>query len=308
MIQQVANMVVPILAMLGIGFWCRKKSFFDERGLEGLKSVISRVCLPVVLFDAFFRAQYEWRTLAVFFVVYCGFGAALAVGYGIRRIAQPYQKFMPFLLSSAEGGMLGYALFGVLTGKQSGFATVDLGQTIFAYTIFLATLKKEDGAAASAGGLVRNMIFNPCFIGMSAGVLLGALETTCLLESTAVGTMLRAVIEMIKAPTGALVLLVVGYELKLQKQLLGPVIKTVLCRLLMMAVLLLVTSVVIFSIFPFDKQLQIALMILYSLPAPFIIPLFARVGKAGEYISTTLSVQTLVCVLLFSCISVYHLL
>ena len=37
MIQQVANMVVPILAMLGIGFWCRKKSFFDERGLEGLK-------------------------------------------------------------------------------------------------------------------------------------------------------------------------------------------------------------------------------------------------------------------------------
>lgn len=308
MVQQVANMVVPVLVMLGLGFLCHKNKFFDEKGLAGIKSVISRVCLPVVLFDAFFHAQYGWRTLAVFLIVYCGFGVALAAGYGLRHLATPHQKFMPFLVTSAEGGMLGYALFGVLTGAQSGFATVDLGQTLFAYTIFLAALQKEDGAATDARGLVRNMVSNPCFLGMSLGVLLGACGVAAALQPTAAGTLFNAVIAMVKAPTGALVLLVVGYELNLHKQLLRPVLKTVFCRLLLMAGLLLLTSFVVFSIFPFDKNLQTALMILYALPAPFIIPLFAQVGQDGEYISTTLSLQTLVCVALFSGIAIYYIL
>ena len=48
-------------------------------------------------------------------------------------------------------------------------------------------------------------------------------------------------------------------------------------------------------------------MVLYALPAPFIIPIFANVGDDGEYISTTLSLHTLVTVLLFAAIVVYSM-
>lgn len=70
---------------------------------------------------------------------------------------------------------------------------------------------------------------------------------------------------------------------------------------------LALVSFVLFHIVPYDKGLQIALMILYSLPAPFIIPLFADVGKEGRYISTSLSVHTLCTILLFAAIAAFSL-
>ncbi len=102
-----------------------------------------------------------------------------------------------------------------------------------------------------------------------------------------------------------MVLLVVGYELNLKKELLKPVAITVLLRLALMGVLLAAMSLLIFHIVPFDRSLQIALMVMYALPAPFIIPLFADVGEDGEYLSTALSLHTLCTMLLFAAIAAY---
>ena len=51
----------------------------------------------------------------------------------------------------------------------------------------------------------------------------------------------------------------------------------------------------------------INVMLGFSLPAPFIIPLFADVGEHGEYISTTLSVQALLSIVMFAGIAVFSL-
>lgn len=67
-----------------------------------------------------------------------------------------------------------------------------------------------------------------------------------------------------------------------------------------MYALLAVWALIIFSITSYEKPLFIAMLLLsYSMPAPFIIPLYADVTGHGEYISTTLSVQTLLSIALF---------
>lgn len=307
MVLQVVQMVLPIVVLLGLGMVCRQKNIFDPKGLAGLKAVVGDICLPVVLFNAFFTARYSAAVALIFLLVYAGFGLALGLGFALQKLAAPHGKFFPFLLTSAEGGMLGYALYGVLMGEQSGFAAVDLGQTVFAYTAFLGFLALTDGRKPTPGGLLRNMITNRCCIGMALGILLGVLGVgQWVLASPAAGVV-TGTISMISAPTSALVLLVVGYELELDKSLLRPVAVTVLCRLAVMGCLLALVSFVLFRLVPYDRGLQIALMILYSLPAPFIIPLFADVGKEGRYISTSLSVHTLCTILLFAAIAVFSL-
>ncbi len=307
MALQVIQMVLPIVILLGLGMLCRRKNLFDQKGLAGLKSVVGDICLPVVLFNAFFTAHYSAAVALTFLLVYAGFGAALAAGFALRKLAAPHGKFFPFLLASAEGGMLGYALYGVLMGEQSGFAAVDLGQTVFAYTAFLGFLSLTDGRKPTAAGLLKNMLTNKCCIGMALGILLGALGVGQWVLSGPAAGVVTGVISMITAPTSALVLLVVGYELDLDKSLLRPVAVTVVCRLAVMALLLAVVSFVLFRLVPYDKGLQIALMILYALPAPFIIPLFADVGEEGKYISTSLSVHTLCTILLFVAIAAFSL-
>ncbi len=265
------------------------------------------ICLPVVLFNAFFTAKYSLSVALIFVLVYAGFALALGLGFALRKLAAPHGKFFPFLLASAEGGMLGYALYGVLMGEQSGFAAVDLGQTVFAYTAFLGFLSLTDGRRPTVGGLVKNMVTNKCCIGMALGILLGVLGVgEWVLAGPAAGVV-TGTISMLTAPTSALVLLVVGYELDLDKSLLRPVAVTVVCRLAVMGGLLALVSFVLFRIVPYDKGLQVALMILYALPAPFIIPLFADVGEEGKYISTALSVHTICTIMLFAAIAAFSL-
>ena len=245
--------------------------------------------------------------MLTFLAVYLGFGAALLAGFALRRLAAPHGRFFPFLLTSAEGGMLGYALYGVLMGEQSGFAAVDLGQTVFAYTAFLGALTMVDGQQVSIKGMVRNIVTNKCCIGMALGILLGAAGVGQWVLSGPAGGIVTSAISMLTAPTSALVLLIVGYELELDRSLLRPVAVTVLCRLAVMGLLLAAVSFIVFRLIPYDRSLQIALMILYALPAPFIIPLFADVGDEGKYISTTLSVHTICTVLLFAAIAAFSL-
>ncbi|MDO4344640.1 MAG: hypothetical protein Q4C50_07545 [Eubacteriales bacterium] len=304
---QVIQMVLPVLIMIGLGYFCNKKQIFDMNGLKGLKALLGDIMLPVVLFNAFFTADYSLRVVVVFLVVYLGFGAAIALGFFLRPLVKPYGKFLPFLLSSAEGGMLGYALYGLIAGSQSGFAAVDLGQTVFAYTAWLGLLISVDGGEVKAEKLLKNMFSNKCFLGMALGIVLGAAGIGGLVMESFAGGIVRSVISMITAPVSAVVLLMVGYELNLKKELFGPVLKTILLRLVIMGALLVVSNLVIFGIFPFDKELEIALMVLYALPAPFIIPIFSDVGEDGEYVSTSLSVHTLVTVLLYAAIVVYSL-
>lgn len=307
MVLQVAQMVLPIVILLLLGTVCRKRQLFDMKGLAGLKAVVGNVCLPVVLFNAFFTAHYSPTVALLFLLVYAGFALALAAGFALRGLVGSHGKFFPFLLTSAEGGMLGYALYGVLMGEQSGFATVDLGQTVFAYTAFLGLLSLTDGQKPTAKSLLKNMVTNKCCIGMALGILLGALGVGTWALSGPASGLITGIISAITAPTSALVLLVVGYELELDKRLLQPVALTVLCRLAVMAALLAAVSFVTFRLVPYDKGLQIALMILYALPAPFIIPLFADVGDEGKYISTSLSVHTLCTILLFVAIAAFSL-
>ncbi len=304
---QVFQMVLPIVVMLGLGLLCRKRQIFDMNGLAGIKAVVSNICLPVVLFNAFFTAHYSGTVVITFFAVYLGFAAALGAGFALRKLAAPHGKFFPFLLTSAEGGMLGYALYGVLMGEQSGFAAVDLGQTMFAYTAFLGGLFLVDGRKVSPGALLKNIVTHKCCIGMALGILLGALGVGQAVLNSAAGGIITGLISMITAPTSALVLLIVGYELELERKLLKPVAVTVLCRLAVMGALLLAVSGLVFRLVPYDRGLHIAFMVLYALPAPFIIPLFADVGEEGKYISTTLSVHTLCTVFLFAAIAAYSL-
>ena len=86
-----------------------------------------------------------------------------------------------------------------------------------------------------------------------------------------------------------------------------PVLITAALRIAVAAALLGLSSLLIFSIIPFDKQLFIALMLSWSLPAPFIIPLFADMGEDAEYISTTLSMETILSILLFIGVAAYSI-
>lgn len=309
MFTQILTMVLPVLVMIVLGRVCAVTGILNDEQHTGIKNIIGNILLPVVLFQAFFTADYGARMLLVFVLVFAGYGIALAAGYALRKLVQPYDRFMPLLLTSSEGGMLGYALFGLLCGadQTKTYAMVDIGQTMFAYTVFLTALKAAGGEKMTPKFIAKTMFTNKACLGMLLGILLGALGVHRALEATAVGDILKSLLSFITAPTSALILIVIGYQLHVSKALLRPVLTTMGLRLGVLAVICAAICGILFTIIPYDKQLLLALMLQYTLPAAFIIPLFADLGKDAEYVSTTLSLGTVLTVLLFFFLAMFSL-
>ena len=309
MLAQILSKVLPVLVLIGLGRLCATKGILNDEQHTGLKKIISDILLPVVLFQAFFTAEYGAKIVIVLALVFVGYGAALAAGYALRKLVKPYDRYMPLLLTGAEGGMLGYALFALLCGSDQTktYAMVDIGQTLFAYTVFLTALKAMSGEKMTPKFIVKNMLTNKACIGMLLGILLGALGVYQAMDGTGVGTVVSALLNFITAPTSALILLVMGYQLHVSKKLLRPVLITLGLRLGVLAIICTAISLILFAIIPYDKSLLMALILQYILPAPFIIPLFADLGDDAEYVATTLSLGTVVAVILFFFLTAFSL-
>lgn len=309
MITEILSKVLPVLVMIALGRLCETKQIINDEQHAGLKAIVGDILLPVVLFQAFFTADYGKRMLLVFVLVFVGYGAALAAGYALRRFVKPYDRFMPLLMTSAEGGMLGYALYALLCGadQTKTYAMVDIGQTVFAYTVFLTALKAAGGEKMTPKFIVKNIVTNKACIGMLSGIVLGALGVYRAIDGTAAGEVVSSLLSFITAPTSALILIIMGYQLHVSKQLLRHVLTTMGLRLGVLAVVCAAVSGILFAVIPFDKGLLLALMLQYSLPAPFIIPLYADLGDDAEYVSTTLSLGTVLAVLLFFLLAAFSL-
>ncbi len=309
MITEILSKVLPVLVMIALGRLCETKQIINDEQHAGLKAIVGDILLPVVLFQAFFTADYGKRMLLVFVLVFVGYGAALAAGYALRRFVKPYDRFMPLLMTSAEGGMLGYALYALLCGadQTKTYALVDIGQTVFAYTVFLTALKAAGGEKMTPKFIMKNIVTNNGCIGMLSGIVLGALGVYRAIDGTAAGEIVSSLLSFITAPTSALILIIMGYQLHVSKQLLRPVLTTMGLRLGVLAVVCAAVSGILFAVIPFDKGLLLALMLQYTLPAPFIIPLYADLGDDAEYVSTTLSLGTVLAVLLFFLLAAFSL-
>jgi len=309
MITEILSKVLPVLVMIALGRLCETRQIINDEQHAGLKAIVGDILLPVVLFQAFFTADYGKRMLLVFVLVFVGYGAALAAGYALRRFVKPYGRFMPLLMTSAEGGMLGYALYALLCGadQTKTYAMVDIGQTVFAYTVFLTALKAAGGEKMTPKFIMKNIVTNKGCIGMLSGIVLGALGVYRAIDGTAAGEVVSSLLSFITAPTSALILIIMGYQLHVSKQLLRPVLTTMGLRLGVLAVVCAAVSGILFAVIPFDKGLLLALMLQYTLPAPFIIPLYADLGDDAEYVSTTLSLGTVLAVLLFFLLAAFSL-
>ena len=308
MALSILEMVLPVLLMFLLGWMCNKKQIFTVQGLAGIKALVGSVLLPVVLFNAFFTAEYSGRIALTFAVIYGSCALGLAAGFVLRRFVKPYGKYLPFLVTNFEGGMMGYALYGLLyPGQTHIFAMADIGQTLAAFTVFMITLQAVGAGKANPKALLRDAVRNPVLIAILLGVILGALGVGKWVLASDIGGIVSSVLSFITAPVSGLILVIVGYELSFKKALLRPVMITIALRLLVAAALLGLGALVIFAVIPFDKQLFVALMLAWSLPAPFIIPLYADLGGDAEYISTSLSMETIVSILLFIAVAAYSL-
>ncbi len=307
MLIPVIEMILPIAITFGLGVMMRKLKLMNDNGCAAIKTLVSTVLLPVILFNAFLFADYSRESLAIIIVFFIAMIAVLGIGFLMRRFIPERAKFFPFVFATIEGGTIGYPLLAMLYGTRgtSDMAIIDVAHTVFLFLIAIPLLQMTDGENPEIKKILKNAVLSPTFLAMVIGIACGLLGLDTWLMGRSGYSIYQSVISFLTNPAGMLILITLGYNIAIEKDLVRPVLFTAFTRLLTMGIMCTLSILIIFRFMTYSKETLVALILAFSLPASYAIPLFAKFEGHKEYVSTTISFSTVLTLIVFVALSVY---
>ena len=296
-IIRVLETALPVFITLAIGMLCRTKNILSRDGVNQLKSVAVNICLPMVLVASFATAEYTRSSITVPLVIFLLCCLALVIGVIAVKLFKVQGKLTPYLFTGFEAGMLGYGLFALLFRDQpnSHFAIIDLGQVLFVFTVYKILLSGKAGL----GNVMREALSSPVLWGIIIGLILGATGVYDALKPSGVSGIFDSITSFISAPTSVLILISIGYDLVPSEIRWKKTAVIVAMRLGIMAILLGVALLI--NRFLLGSAMHIgALILMFILPPPYVLPVFADAEDERANISSALSVTTLASIVLFA--------
>ncbi len=302
---QIASRVLPIFILIGLGSWVRRSNFLPEGTIEDLKKITVNLALPAVLFVSFLNTELKVAYLAIFALTFLVCVALLWLGQFLKKQRQIPHPYFPYLMTGFEYGMLGISLFGSVYGLENiGYiAVMDLGHELFIWFVFLAFLLKEREGIQGSGQLVRAFFRSPVVIGILLGIILNIVGAQRFLYDFPLTGAVMTTLQYLANLTIPLILIIIGYGLKLDRSGVKEALPVVLIRLVILIPLaLLVNAVLIRGILQLGPAFEAALFTLFILPPPFIIPLYVRPDLTEEkrYINNVLTLYTIVSIIIFT--------
>lgn len=300
-LASVIETALPVFLALAMGMLCRSRNFLTRDGVDTLKKVVINLTLPFVLFDAFAGAQYSSSSLILPIIIFFVCCASLGLGFLVIRLSGLNSRLSPFLAAGFEAGMLGFALFALLFPNESTseFAMLVLGQELFVFTLYKSMLTGKTDLKAMG----RDVITSPTLLAVIFGILVGASGLYSRLHQWGIGGIVDSVTSFVSAPTGMIILLAVGYDLVLKeiawKQTAGMVAMRLGISVLMLVLVVLLNRTVLNGLI-----FEGAAVLLFILPPPYVIPVFADEPGERVQISSALSAMTLVTMLFFMILAV----
>ena len=152
--MRILEIILPVLVMLVLGMACRKLKLLTKSGIDNMKLLVTNIMLPVAIFHALATADYSvetWKLVGIMFVM-------LVVSFGVGFLLKPlmngeYRKYLPFMVSVYEGGLMAYPLYTSLCGQEnlSQIAVLDIAGLLFGFSIYMGMLGQvENGEKINA--------------------------------------------------------------------------------------------------------------------------------------------------------------
>ena len=303
--MEILQTILPVVIVLAIGVILRRRHLLDRSGINALKSIVVNITLPAVLLSAFASTSYSPKDIIIPICMFAICLAAWALGRIAKKILHLNSRFVPFLTTGFEAGMLGYALFTMLYGssRTAEFAIIDLGQVLFVFTVYKILLDRDSKEKTDGRKLLKEMLLSPIIIAIIIGVLIGATGLYHALEPSGVSRIFDACTDFVSAPTSMIILLTIGYDLVFSDIPWKDTLRAVAVRLVIMIVLGAAFIGVLKLLWP-ETDLTAAVIVMFLLPPPFVLPVFADDADQRAYVSSVLSICTLVSILGFALLAV----
>ena len=306
--MKVLEIVMPVLVMILLGMACKRFRLLNQNGIDNMKILVTQIMLPVAIFHALATADYNKETGILVGIMFVMLVVSFSIGFVLRPLMEErYRKYLPFMVSVYEGGLMAYPLYTSLCGAEnlSQIAVLDIAGLLFGFSVYMGMLGQvENGEKINGKKLFASALRTPAFIASVLGILAGLTGViTAILNSSFAGVY-TSVENILTTSVTAIILIVVGYSIELERSLFVPCIKTIVLRVLLQAVMIVGVLLAIHYIVGDHLLLNLAVISYMSSPATFSMQTFLKSEDGSAYVSTTNSLYCLVSVLVYVAMAV----
>lgn len=288
------SVIMPILVTLLLGILCREKRILSPAESVGIKKLAVNITLPAISLSAYLGIEYTAHTMLAPLWIVIALCLMLCMGYIAKRILKSDDRLLPFLCTAVEGGMLGFSLYPLLHTDLAPFSLIVAGNVFFIFTVYKVLIS----GAKDIGAILREALRSPPLWALILGMVLNVTGIYDALEPSGAQAVLNDTLTFVSRSTGFLILFTIGYDLDLRtvqwkKALTAFFCREIICGL-MLCVTLLVNRVFLDGVIETD-----AALVMFILPAPYVVNVFADSPENKGVLASSLSIMTCFTLLLF---------
>ena len=308
--MRVLEIIFPVFVMLFLGMACRRWKLLTKSGIENMKMLVTNIILPVAIFHALATADYSTETGKMVGIMFVMLLLSFVMGFLLKPLmTDTYRKYLPFMVSVYEGGLMAYPLYTSLCGQEnlSQIAVLDIAGLLFGFSIYMGLLGQvENGEKINVKKLCMGAVKTPAFIASVLGIIAGLSNVVIFLIDSPFGGTYLATEEILTTSVTAIILIVVGYSMELTPKLLKPCLKTILMRMFVQTIMAIVVLFAVHLFIGNRMLLDLAIITYMSAPATFSMQTFLKKEERSAYVSTTNSMYCIVSILVHVIMTVLY--
>jgi malate permease and related proteins len=189
------------------------------------------------------------------------------------------------------------------------FGIIDLGQVIFVFFVLVTALERLSTGPKSFKTTLITFQKTPVILAILAGILFNQSGLSSIIYTYPLGSSIMEALALIGGLTTPLVAIVIGYEMHLQPGTFWKPGLAIFIRLFFWVPIgLLLNYLIIDQMLNLDSGFQAAVLTMFILPPPFVIPLFMSSAEREDrdFVLNSLTIATLVTIFAFTIVSVLY--
>lgn len=295
--------IIPVFLMIALGKFLRAKNILTEKGIGDIKNLCVSVLLPVMAFDALIHGTYSKNSILLIVLELFMLFGAWGIGFLIKRFFDhSIRDYIPYNLTTYEGGLFGWALIAILVGSENLYyiVSMDIFSGVFGFTVMYIGYKMINGEQPSKKQIALSIVKNPLIISVVLGFSGAALGLGKAIDSSNYAELYAKVISLFTAPLTSLILISIGAGLVFNRTVLSRGIAFVTARILIQALICLMVLMTIKYTIGLNRVLFATLLMYFSCPPSFLNSIYSKKKEAVEFSSAVISLQIIFALVVFS--------
>ncbi|HHT51259.1 MAG TPA: malate permease [Eubacteriaceae bacterium] len=212
--------VMPVLLLIGLGYFFKAMGVIKSNNLDEIKKILLNISLPSLLFLNFKTMDLKLEYIGLTLIIFCFFALLFLLGQAINRIKPLYNPILPYLLPNFAFGTLGVPLFLSIFGIEnlSNFTILSIGHEFFVWFVLIVLIKKKFSDEGFSINTLKEFIKNPFILAVVFGLLINITGFNRIISTNPILLGIEKFLESLSTILTPLILIIVGYDMKLNKK------------------------------------------------------------------------------------------